>query len=403
MPGNDPFQGATNLDVFLKLSKFILQETGVYFPVSFINADSILMGAHFAVNASNALDMLRSLCGATSNAFRLSRSCGIEIGKFGASSGLFIKTGGNGRYKNVLYPTSVVFSRDSSDIYGSIYAEGGSFTKRENPGDSGKSVNLQMGSYYITEFAVEPPEGFAITTSVAGDKTYYTLSRSICPNKAKSKKIQISGIVPEKEDDLDSEIAAATLLTHVASHYLEAKCAPNIVVTCRFDDYIQGFDLGDTIRVYLADEAKKSKETILDQDLYVTGIEYSIQEDVGYTNVTLSNRRSDPEDLLQSAKGSKSGDTGYHPYQEFGQYTNIILTTVSDASPVCNATGREISVNYSVYGYISTPLVTVTCPSGYSGSIVSSNLTDAVICINATSTWPTTPIVITVSLSGDRG
>lgn len=404
MPGNDPFEKTTNLSVFTHLSAFILQETGFYFPISFVNADSVAMGAHFAVNASNALDMLRSLCGATGNAFRLSESCGIEVGKFGESSGIFIKTGGNGRYKNILYPTSVRFSSDSSDVYGAVYVEGGSFTKKENPADpddKGKSVNLQMGSYYITKFTITPPEGFTIVTSVSGDKTYYKLTKNGAPI-TKSKKIQVGGITPQKENDLQSEIDAATLLTEVASRYITAKSVPNIVVTCRFEGYIQDFDLGSTVRVYLADEARKTKDTIIDDDLYVTGIEYSTQTDIGYTSITLSNRISDPEDLLQSAKGSSSGDSGYKPYQEFGQYSNIVLATVMDGSPVCNGIGREISINYAAYGYINAPHITVNCPSGYSATITSSDLTDAVICVTAMATWPTTPVIITLELSGAR-
>lgn len=404
MPGNDPFEKTTNLSVFTHLSAFIMQETGFYFPISFVNADSVAMGAHFAVNASNALDMLRSLCGATGNAFRLSDSCGIEVGKFGESSGMFIKTGGNGRYKNILYPTSVRFSSDSSDVYGAVYVEGGSFTKKENPSDpddKGKSVNLQMGSYYITQFTITPPEGFTMVTSVSGDKTYYKLTKDGAPI-TKSKKIQVGGITPIKENDLQSEIDAATLLTEVASRYITAKCVPNIVVTCRFEGYIQDFDLGNTVRVYLADEAKKTKETIIDDDLYVTGIEYSTQTDTGFTSITLSNRIADPEDLLQSAKGSSSGDSGYKPYQEFGQYSNIVLATVMDASPVCDVIGREVSINYEAYGYIDAPHITVNCPSGYSAVITSSSNTNAVICVNAFGTWPTTPIVITLILSGAR-
>lgn len=405
MPGNDPFQETTNLGVFRQISKFVMQETGEYFPVSFVNADSVLMDAHFAVNASNALDMLRSLCGATSNAFRLSRSCGIEVGKFGADSGLVIKTGSNGRYKNILYASSVTYSKDSSDVYGAVYAEGGSFTKKQNPSDpddNGKSVNLQMGSYYITEFNVTPPDGYTMVTSIAGDRTYYKLTKDGGPVK-KSKKIQISGIVPKKENDYDSELAAATLLTQVASRYLEAKSEPNIVVTCRLEGYVQDADIGDTVRVYLADEAKKLKETIIDDDLYIIGIEYSTQTDVGYTTLTLSSRISDPEDLLQSAKGSLSGDTGYHPYQEFGQYANIVLASVHDGNPVCNGQGREISVNYAAYGYIATPNIVITCPAGYSAVITSSDLTDATICVTSYSTWTTTPVIISLLLSGDRG
>lgn len=404
MPGNDPFENTTNLSVFTHLSGFIMQETGFYFPISFVNADSVAMGAHFAVNASNALDMLRSLCGATGNAFRLSDYCGIEIGKFGASSGMFIKTGGNGRYKNILYPTSVRFSSDSSDTYGAVYAEGGSFTKKENPADpddNGTSVNLQMGSYYITQFTITPPEGFTIVTSVSGEKTYYKLTKDGAPI-TKSKKIQIGGITPEKENDLQSEIDAATLLTEVASRYISAKSSPNIIVTCRFEGYVQDFDLGDTVRVYLADEGKKSKDTIIDEDLYVTGIDYTTQTDVGYTSINLSNRISDPEDLLQSAKGSSSGESGYKPYQEFGQYANVIIATVHDGSPVCSGTGREISVNYAAYDYIVTPHITINCPAGYSAVISSSNATDAVICVAAMGTWPTTPVIISLLLSGAR-
>ncbi len=404
MPGNDPFEKTTNLAVFTHLSRFIMQETGFYFPITFVNADSVAMGAHFAVNSSNALDMLRNLCGATGNAFRLSDSCGLEVGKFGQSSGMFIKTGGNGRYKNILYPTSVRLSSDSSDIYGAVYAEGGSFTKKENPtnpDDKGKSVNLQMGSYYITKFTITPPEGFTMVTSVAGEKTYYKLTKDGAPI-TKSKKIQIGGISPQKENDLQSEMDAATLLTEVASRYITAKCVPNIVVTCRFEGYIQDFDLGDTAHVYLADEGKKTKDTIIDEDLYVTGIEYSTQTDIGYTSITLSNRISDPEDLLQSAKGSAAGDSGYKPYQEFGQYSNIVLATVMDGSPVCDTIGREVSINYEAYGYIDAPHITINCPSGYSAVVTSSDNTNAVICVNAFGTWPTTPIVITLVLSGAR-
>ena len=404
MPGNDPFEKTTNLSVFTHLSAFILQETGFYFPISFVNADSVAMGAHFAVNASNALDMLRSLCGATGNAFRLSESCGIEVGKFGESSGMFIKTGGNGRYKNILYPTSVRFSSDSSDIYGAVYADGGSFTKKENPSDpddKGKSVNLQMGSYYITQFTITPPDGFTMATSVSGEKTYYKLTKNGAPI-TKSKKIQVGGITPIKENDLQSEIDAATLLTEVASRYITAKCVPNIVVTCRFEGFAQDFNLGETVRVYLADETRKSKDTIIDEDLYVTGIEYSTQTDTGFTSITLSNRISDPEDLLQSAKGSAAGDSGYKPYQEFGQYSNIVIATVMDGSPVCDSIGREISVNYAAYGYIDPPHITINCPSGYSAVITSSDAENAVICVTAMATWPTTPIIITLILSGAR-
>lgn len=405
MPGNDPFENTTNLAVFTHLSGFIVQEAGFYFPISFVNADSVAMGSRFAVNASNALDMLRSLCGATGNAFRLSDSCGIEVGKFGQDSGFFIKTGGVGRYKNILYPTSVQISVDSSDIYGAVYAEGGSFTKKANPSDpddKGKSVNLQMGSYYITQFTITPPDGFTMVTSVSGEKTYYKLTKDGGPI-TKSKKIQVGGITPTKENDLQSEIDAATLLTEVASRYITAKSVPNIVVTCRFEGYVQDFELGETAYVYLADEGKKSRDTIIDQDLYVTGIEYSTQADAGSTSITLSSRIADPEELLQASKGAKAGDSGYRPYQEFGQYSNIVLSTVRDASPSCGIDGREITVNYAAYGYIETPSITINCPAGYSGTLISSDLTDAVVCINATATWPTTPVIITLVLSGNRG
>jgi hypothetical protein len=372
-PDDDPFSASSNLNAFLKLPGFVAKKTGVDIPLTFVSAESLVMGANFSVGSTNALDLMRSLCGATANAFRFTDDCQIEVGRFGASSGLFIRnrTARSQNGQSAAEFGAVVV--DASDTYSYVYAEGGTFKKSD-----GEDYNLSMGSRSITTFDLTPPDGYSITTDEVGKKLFYQLSRDAATVK-RGKRVQIGGITP-LNDTLASEKAAAKLLMNIAAKYLESKAEPEVTVSATLKGYVKALP-GDTAKLFISSGDK----TILDGDYYILSASYSMVSGRAETAFEFSSRLTDPEQLLQ-ATSPKAGDTGSKPHQSSGASGVTLTASVFLTDPVCGdlGNGRSVYVSYAVHGFLATPTLSFECPAGVTAEVTSSDTSGATICVKKT-------------------
>lgn len=385
-PDDDPFNASSNLSAFLKLPGFVARKTGVTIPLSFVSAESFVMGANFSVGSTNGLDMLRSLCGATNNAFRFTEDCRIEVGRFGASSGLFIRNRSarsqNGQFIAEFGPVNI----DASDTYSYVYAEGGTFTKSD-----GEDYNLGMGSRSVTTFDLTPPTGYSITTDEVEKKLFYQLSRDAATVK-RGKRVQIGGITP-LNDTQAAEEAAANMLMNVAAKYLEAKSEPEVTVSATVKGYVKALP-GDTAKLFISG----GDSTILDGDYYILSSSYSMISGRAETTFEFSSRLTDPEELLQ-ANSPKAGDTGSKPHQGAGVSGVTLVASVLATDSVCGAfgVGRSVYVDYSVYGFLATPTISFECPAGVTAEVTSNDVNGALICVKR-SFWDSgTTVTVTVA------
>lgn len=372
-PDDDPFNASSNLNAFLKIPGFVTKKTGVVIPLEFVSAESLVMGANFSVGSTNALDLMRSLCGATNNAFRFTDDCRIEVGRFGAASGLFIR---NKTARSQNGQSAAEFGQvniNASDTYSYVYAEGGTFKKSD-----GEDYNLSMGSRSVTTFDLTPPDGYSITTDEVGKKLFYQLSRDAAFVK-RGKRVQIGGITP-LDDTLESEKAAANMLMNVAAKYLESKAEPEITVSATLKGYVRASP-GDTAKLFIS----IGDNTVLDGDYYILSASYSMISGRAETVFEFSSRLTDPEQLLQ-ANSPKSGDTGSKPHQGSGAYGITLTASVLLTNPVCGdlGNGRSVYVDYSIHGFLATPTISFDCPAGVTAEVTSSNASGATICVKKT-------------------
>lgn len=386
-PDDDPFNASSNLSAFLKLPGFVADKTGVVMPISFVSAESLVMGANFSVGSTNALDMMRSLAGATNNAFRFTQDCRVEVGRFGASSGLFIRNRiarSQGRQLSAKFDTVSV---NASDTYSYVYAEGGTFKKSD-----GEDYNLGMGSKAITTFDLTPPAGYTISTDEVNKKLFYRLSRDAATVK-RGKRIQIGAITPTGTGQAAEEVAA-NMLMNIAAKYLQAKAEPEITVSATVTGYVRALP-GDTANLFISG----GDDTILSGDYYILSVSYSASRDRVETVFEFSSRLTDPEALLQS-NSPKAGDTGSKPHQGSGVAGITLVATIKASDTVCGAfsEGRSVYVDYSSYGFLAAPTVSFECPAGVTATVLSSNASGATICVSQ-SFW-SADVAVTVSVAG---
>lgn len=368
-PDDDPFSATSNLSAFLKLPGFVAAKTGAVIPISFVSAEALVMGGNFSVGSTNALDMLRSLCGATNNAFRFTDDCRIEVGRFGEDSGLFIRNRA-ARSQNGQYQAEVgAISVDASDTYSYLYVEGGTFKKTD-----GEDYNLGLGSRVVTTFDLTPPDGYTISTDAVEKKLFYRLSRDAATVK-RGKRIQIGGITPVDDTQVSEEVAANTLM-NVAAKYLEAKAEPETSLTAKIGGYVR-VTPGSVAEVFIS----SGDNTVLTGNFYIISAAYTLDGRKSETELQLSSRLTDPEDLLQ-ATSPKLGGTGAKPHQGSGVSGVTIAATVSPADTACGGTGREVIIDYSVYGFLAVPEIAFECPDGVTASVTSSSATEATVCIS---------------------
>lgn len=385
-PDDDPFLASNNLVALLKIQSFVYGETGVNIPISFVNAEYVGMSAKFSVRSLNALDMLRDICGATGNSFRITDDGRVEIGKFGTDSGLIVN--GNRAVVGTTVYTANVQNVDTNyaEMLSYLYVEGGSFLKRENPSDpndKGQSVNLGLGSRYITKFTLEAPTGYTITEVQVAEKVHYKLTK-IGATAKRGRRIQIAGITPLKENDLNSEKAAATSLAKMASLYLNAKSQPLVSLNVEIHDRVD-IGLGDSVQVRHTPNGRE----IVNGTFYVKEWRLSSQDDAVTTTLSLSSVVVDPEELIKVTSATKEGRTGYKPDVPIGLEGVVLYVTVSASDSSCGAypVGRSITVDYSTPGFQSVPHVTVECSPGVIGSVVSSTKNNCVICVQQAGAW----------------
>lgn len=376
-PDDDPFLALSNLVALLKIQSFVNGETGQNIPISFVNAEYVGMNAKFSVRSLNALDMLRDICGATGNSFRITEDRRVEIGKFGSDSGLIINT--NRAMKDGQMYTANIQNVDKNyaEMLSYLYVEGGSFTK------NGKSVNLGLGSRYYTTFTLTPPDGFTINEIQVADKVHYRMA-IIGGTAKRGRRIQFAGISPLTQNNLASEISAANSLAKMASLYLKAKSQPMVTVSVEINDLID-INLGDSVQVF---HAPNGRETV-NQTLYVKEWRVTSQDDIVTTAMTLSSVVTDPEELIKATSATKDGRTGYKPDIPIGTEGVVVYVTVKSTDSTCgtNPIGRSVSVDYSSPGFQSVPHVTVESSPGVVGTVTSKTTTGCVICVQQAGAW----------------
>jgi len=399
IPGSDPFDNKTNGQTFNAIINRVRFDTGLSVPVTFVNAEAITMDSRFAVNGENAFDSLVSLAAITGNAIRETRGCELQIGKFGELSDIKIGSGGTGVWPGIAYfdNDGVSYERDSSEVVGAVFPVGGTFKKWVAPDTekTAKDYTLQIGSYEITNYDISPPSGFEIETVESNKKLHYKLYK-IGSDLTRSRKVQFGGIIPQEQNDPESERAASQFLAEVSARYLDMKSVPVTRISGAIHGYLGGVLPGDRVRVFLSFEGT----VIADEELYVSSITYSIDGESITTMLELSNVLYNPDEIL-SSKMSKSGESGYHPYQPLGQSATIVQATVGASGVQCSGgLGRIATVGYSAYGFTSVPVLHVIAPFGYSGTVVSATATEASICVVSSIGW-TLPVTIKVAIAGE--
>ena len=214
--GNTVFDDLNALSTFTTIGSYITEEVGKTLPITFVNPNNFNLGGRLNANGRNMLEVLRTLCGATGNSFRVTNQCGLEIGQFGEASGLRLAGAGTDHDSINLHWLKSSLTRDASAIASALYVEGGGYHKE---GSSDNYV-LLMGDNTTggaTQYSTVPP-GYVIELIKRNKKDYFRLRKVGAVGCTRA--INIGNVTPlgEKKADI---YAAEQLLTNIAVKYLE--------------------------------------------------------------------------------------------------------------------------------------------------------------------------------------
>lgn len=386
--GNTVFDDVNVLTTFTTIGTYLTEELGKTMPITLVNPNSFNLGGRLNANGRNMLEVLRTLCGASGNSFRVTNSCGLEIGQFGEDSGL--RFGGPGHDHD---PTNVrwlkcAVTRDAADIAAALYVEGGGYHKE----GSNDSYTLLMGDNTTggaAQYSIVPP-GYVIELIKRNKKDYFRLR--LVGAIGCTRAISIGNITPlgEKKTDI---YAAQQMLTNIAVKYLEVKSKPAIRVDLVCPWALMGLVAGQKAQIVINDLDGRN---VISDSYYITEYEIRFQGDTITTALTLSNRLYDPDDLLSTSNQNLNQKGDKVPATGVGSLSQSIVANATLLLPACGVTGRLVTVDYSGARYTATPTLTVSTALGITATVVSANRTTATICVEATSY----PQQIVVSVSG---
>lgn len=386
--GNTVFDDINVLTTFTTIGTYITEELGKTLPITFVNPNNFNLGGRLNANGRNMLEVLRTLCGSSGNSFRVTNTCGLEIGQFGESSGLRFGGAGHDHDATNIRWLKCMVSRDASDIAAALYVEGGGYRK-ENSGDN---YVLLMGDNTTGKAPVlsTVPAGYVLELIKRNKKDYFRLRKIGAVGCTRA--INIGNVTPlgEKLADIYS---AQQLLTDIAVTYLEMKsnAATRVELVCQWA--LVDLVVGQKSRIVVN---APDGTSVVNAEMYLREYEIRFQSDTITTALVFSSNLYEPDDLLSSSnqnvnqKGDKTPATGV------GSITQAIIVNATLTSPVCNTTGRLVTLDYAGARYTAVPTIALSPPSGVTATVVSSTRTGATICVTASAY----PQVFSATVSG---
>lgn len=386
--------GATLFDdlsvilTFQKIATYITEETGKTIPIVFVNPNNFNFGGRLNANGRNMLEVLRNLCGATGNSFRI-RNNALEIGQFGEDSGLIFNGAGNDHNLGAFKWKQIRVERDASEVTSAVYVEGGGY-KKEGSTDS---FTLLMGddtTGMAPQFSTVPA-GYLLEIVTRNAKRYFRLRKVGAIGCSRA--INIGGVSPLGERLLADIYPAQQLLTDIAVKYLEVKSQEALKV-----DIICPWTLCDVVDGQKAHVTfiRYDGQVIIDADLYIVAHEIRYANDSVETAITLSNLLYDPDSLLESSNQNvdKKGDSA--PAIGVGTIKQTVSYNAASTATVCNVTGRQVTIDYSATRYTAVPTITIIPVAGYTVSLISATKSSATLCVIGA----TYPVTGSVDISG---
>src|SRR3990172_6021354 len=264
------FENLTVQDVINNLVTYVQQEIGITIAITYVNLSAFNFGSKFNPLSKNIIEILREAAALSGNAFRFD-GLTIEFGTFGNASGYVFREGfSNSGWGTTHFFQNATYRRDSSEVVGCLYVEGGSYQ------EAGEVTSvLKLGGTNPLYWAV-PPAGYTMTQVTRLGLIAYRLCKD--DGNGLSARINIPGISPDVEAGVipssAQKLVARQAMMDASIEYMKAHSQP--VVTWEIDvpGCLCGLRVGD--KAHLLATCDGTNE-ITPDPLYVTALRVSWQ------------------------------------------------------------------------------------------------------------------------------